>query len=209
MASSSEERIEILLDHVAERIAFLRVLREDGRYEEALLLCCCYLEAFGQTAFPDIKSPRKRFVAVIETHGCNEYLSLVLPRQLFEWLQGRAAKLAGKLSSSLEITPSQARSKDELLRELGETLDPTEKRILSDHIWAGTIAAAVYEWIRNTSVHELFPRDGLFFSSTTFDGAPLPSIDLDLLYAELNSVFESLKAVSRKTGKLFGTMEVP
>src|SRR5574341_345917 len=80
--SRKAEYIKAYFDDLQSRVAFLAELDDKGRKNEALMLCCCYIEALGsrQSREPDRKA--KNYCSVLAEHGNNEIWRLIHPKQL-------------------------------------------------------------------------------------------------------------------------------
>lgn len=64
------------------RVAFLNELYAMGRRDEALLLCCRYIEALGSRLYPEQKSKAKNYCSILIQHGGNEIWQMIHPKQI-------------------------------------------------------------------------------------------------------------------------------
>ncbi len=71
-------------------------------------------------------------------------------------------------------------------------------------LWRATIAAIVYYWLRNPSVHGLGPGQNTSFSGSTYLGKPVPNLDFKRLHNAAAKLLAELRGRSEKTGQFFG-----
>ena len=74
--------IKAYYDDLGMRISFLKDLSNDGHMNEALMLCCCYIEALGSRQYHDSDRKAKNYSKILEEYSCNEIFALIHPKQL-------------------------------------------------------------------------------------------------------------------------------
>ncbi len=198
--------LEPWLEKIEKKIEFLSELYANQHKDEALTLCCCYIEALGKYFYgPDNKRSRWCFVCVLKEFGANEILCYIHPMQLLNYLK-RQKPYKEKLvmiEPLIEQIKSELHSEEAILDMLEPILAKQQLNHLSENIWNGSFAAIAYERIRSELVHEMDATD-ISFSQTTLEGEPVPNIDFQLLYKELQTVFSRLKKLSLETKTFMG-----
>lgn len=188
------EVFEAYIRYLDTKVAFLEHLYRDDRKEEALTLCCVYIEGLAQRIYSTEQKKegrRKLFVKVLLEHGGEESLCLVDPPTLANSLRGASKcgashlELASGLKDHFCDSPVQLRTFDELLAEAETKLGAEELALLKETAWMGTIAALAYREFRNPLVHNLHASHGLVFSNTLYRGSPIPRVSFKDLYRAL------------------------
>src|SRR5215510_14342001 len=88
--SRSVDDIKAFFEVLSEKVAFLRQLFDSSRQDEAMTLCCVYIDALGQALyFPDKRSALN-FVRALREYGGQPYLDLFHPAGLVRWLKTQA-----------------------------------------------------------------------------------------------------------------------
>lgn len=183
--------------HIHDKIAFLETLYDQGRGDEALTLCCVYIEGLAQRIYgKGSKGGSKRlFVKVLLEHGGEESLRLVDPPTLVKSLRGVTTSCGGPnllgLAESIEVhyctlNPTELRTIDDLLDGARKDLPAELLPLLGEHVWRGTIAALVYRELRSPLAHgRPGAPAGLFFGNTVFRGKQVERVSFDTIYAAL------------------------
>jgi len=212
MKNNGEVKLEFMEAYfkgLNNKITFLKELFDDGHKEEALLLCCCYIEGLGNQLYWPTDGSCRNFVYILKEHSIKKILWHIHPKQLQIGLSEARNSRVREIGKKLEAILIEARKANVLYPEkeillLSETVlkvDELEK--LSQNLWRGTIAAIAYDRIRSELVHRLGAVD-VSFSNMTFEGHALPNIDFELLYSPLMHVFVYVKELSLSSGKWFG-----
>ena len=209
MSSSKMEKwqfIEAGFEGFQRRVQFLPELRKMGFHEEALLLCCCYIEAMGNLYF---KEDRKQynFYRILREFGEEEIFGCIYPKQL--WIGLKAARqkgisgIAEKVGSALKKLRGQLFTEEDILLSLSPLLYPKETDKLKQNLWRGTMAALAYMHLRSPLVHEM---GGLEFSfdKTLFKGRPVPNMGFSLLHKALLKILDNLYQKSKQSRTYFG-----
>jgi len=196
------------------KVAFLRRLFDSSHQDEAMTLCCVYIDGLGQAIyFPDKRSSFN-FVRALREHGEQPYLDLVYPTGLVRWVKAwekrKEAKhpefggLSTKVDSALASLKGQLVSEADLRRALSQGLSVNDFQIVSPELWHGTLAYVAYKRLRISFVHTLHGYSGVLFGQTTYNGQPVPEIDFSMLHGALESVIRYAYKISVESGKLFG-----
>jgi len=191
-------------DDLKKRISFLEDLHANGHDNEALMLCCCYIEALGSHRYHDSDRKAKNYCTILKEYGNNEIFSLAHPKQISLVL----SKLKLFQNNISLINKAVTTLGNNLYNEetITETFAPLftqqQKEWLSENFFKLTIAAISYELVRSELVHDLSAAP-VSFSETTFNGKPIPRLDFQLLYGALQSVFADEKRQSIETNKWY------
>ena len=196
--------IQAYFDDLEKRIAFLRELYCGNHTDEALMLCCCYIEALGSRQYHDSDRKAKNYYRILEEFSGNYLFTLIHPKQLRNVLKDK--KLFK--SNIKQIDPIiDGFGKELILQKIvSDSLSPVvtkdQMKWLNDNLFKGTMAAISYDRIRNDLVHDI-STSNLTFKETTFDGKPVPDMNFDLLYPALMKIFDSFKEISLKTNRWY------
>ena len=176
------EFIEAYFVNLDRRIALLRQLHESEYENEALLLCCCYIDGLATSLYWPDEGSARNFVRVLQQHGGETLLCHVHPKQLFEAFDSKRflRSLAARVARLWGSNDHCLRTLDEAAAELSGHLPAEEASLLRNEIWRGTLAQLVYTRIRCQAVHNL-GASPLLLSETTFRDKPVPPLDFDLL----------------------------
>lgn len=185
-----------------QRTAFLKMLFNNDHKSEALLLCCCYIEGFGNGLYGEDR-PQYNFVRVLKEHGGDKTLSRIHPEELRIGLARANSKMVRKIGAKLDNVLPKAQKKlyteNEILRFVKRYLTDNEKETLRQHLWRGSLAAFAYRRIRSEQVHTLI---GPVQFMSPSDNTPFPEF-LEL-YQALTRILQAVKEVSLISGKWFG-----
>ena len=194
--------IQAYFDDLEKRIAFLKELYDGDHTDEALMLCCCYIEALGSRQYHDSDRKAKNYYRILEEYSGNELFTLIHPKQLRNVLMNQ--KLFKANITRIEPIIDGFGKELILQKVVSDSLSPviTEDQVnwLNDNLFKGTMAAISYERVRSELVHDI-STSNLTFSETTFHGKPVPDINFELLYPALMNIFRRLKEISLKTNK--------
>jgi hypothetical protein len=199
--------IKTYFDDLRQRIALLPQLHAGGYENEALLLCCCYIEGLGSSLYWPRKAPARNFVCILEKHGSEEILWHIHPRQLLSALEERVPKLyqriGDRLAAAFATAQDALRTREEVVALVKDQRTVGEMQQLQNHLWRGTLANPVYSNIRSALVHKL-GASPLLLSQTTFHGQPVPVLDFFLLYPQLLEILEKVRELSITANSWFG-----
>ena len=197
--------IEADFDNLERRADLLLRLKKMGFEEEALLLCCCYIEGMGNLYFGG-GGRQLNFYRILKNFGGEEMLMHIHPKQL--WIGLRTAKNLQTIGQKIGITLRKVEKKlyteEDVLALVAHLLNKEEMTKLKDNLWRGTLAALAYKEFRSPAVHELGGAKSFSFEGTTFKGEPAPVLDFSLLYEGMLNILRNMREKSTKTGTYFG-----
>jgi len=192
--------IQAYFDDLEKRIAFLKELNACGHKDEALMLCCCYIEALGSRQYHDSDRRAKNYSRVLEEYSGDNLFALIHPKQLKKVLMNQKLFKA----NFLQIEPIiDGLGKELILQKVVvERLSPVITKVqldwLNDNLFKGTMAAISYERVRSELVHDI-STSNLTFNETKVYGKPVPDLNFKLLYPALLNIFRRLKEISSRT----------
>ena len=195
--------IKAYFDDLENRVDFLKELRNRCHRDEALMLCCCYIEALGNRQYQDSNNKKNFYKILIEFSG-NGIFEFVHPKQLKKVLNCQKCFQV----NIDQITPIVDGFRKELIPQekvihcLAPVATEIQKRWLDESLYKGTMAAIAYEQIRSDLVHGISGSE-ISFSETTFNGKPVPDINFEMLYTALVNIVNSLKKISLKTNSWY------
>lgn len=198
--------INSIFDNLDEKVAFLEQLFEQGRKDEARMLCMCYLDGLSNYLYQGSTVLAKNFVTALSELSGEVVFSLVVPEILLNSLPWRSAPGGAptQVKSALRALPArEAVLPSDLITAVTPAITPRQLTWLKDEMWRGSVAMAVYMDVRSLNIHQLRSND-LVFEGSTFQGKPLPRVDFPLLHQALKKVAAHARSVSMSTDKLFG-----
>lgn len=203
---AKRQSIRAYFEEIENRVRFLDELYATDHRQEALLLCCCYIDGLASGLYGPRGGSQERFVRVIREHGGNELLNQVHPVKLRIWLKSTAPTRLQDLREPLAdlLSGRELVPEDEFCTHLATRITASQLAQLRPQLWRGTLASLAYEQLRSTLVHQLSAPDAIDFSLTTFRGERAPSVDFKQLRPVLGRVLETIKARSIEMGKWFG-----
>jgi hypothetical protein len=200
LAEGSKDKIffiQAYYEDLEGRIAFLRELHERGHDNEALMLCCCYIEALGSQRCHNSERKAKNYCTILDEHSGNPIFGLVHPVQ--------AKRVLGSMKLFQENFPAIEAALVGLPRELFEKkaiqellapmVNPKQAEWLADNMFKFTIAAISYDLVRSELVHDI-SASPVSFSETTYKGEPVPRLDFFFLHAGLQNICAEAKRQS-------------
>ena len=192
--SSKSYFIKAYFDDLQSRVAFLAELHAMGRSNEALMLCCCYIEGLGTRASGDPKPKAKNYCSILAQNGGNEIWKLVHPKQLRIWLSSKPlfSDVFGQLEPLIDGFGKQLLDPDEVRARLDALLSEQQQRWLQNNVFRGSLANISYERIRSELVHDI-SASPLSFSETEHNGNPVPDLDFEMLYSALRKILDSFQ----------------
>lgn len=185
-----------------KRIAFLAELHNMRRKDEALMLCCCYIEALGSRESSEPERKAKNYCDILAKHGRNEIWRLVHPKQLTNVLANNGlfkdsldglVPLIGEFGTQL-VELEQVRAK------LDPALTAQQRSWVDNNLFKGTIANISYERIRSELVHDLSAAS-ISFSETLYKGEAVPDLNFETLYTSLRHIVNASQERAIANGK--------
>ena len=201
------ELIKTGFKQLEAKTIFLGELFRDGHQDEALTLCCCYIEAAGNNYYTEANKNQENFVKIIKEYGGVEVLSAIHPKHLqdaFPKKDSQIQSIVVKIEEKLNNSVGQLYTEEELESLCELHLDNSEIEILKKNLWRGTLAAIVYVFIRSALVHRTM-APSYHFSNTTFKGEQVAFPDFDLLYFVWGRILSEMKDYSLRTVTWMGS----
>jgi hypothetical protein len=193
--------IEEYLNYLKEKFDFVSKLKEMGRKEEPLLLCCCYIEGLGRSYFR--KSSQESFYLALKHFGKQDIFIQIYPKMLWIGFQTKGLiPLASKIGILLKRAGSRVFTEEEIIELMTNRLSSEEMNLLKSNLWRGSFAAYAYKYLRNPNVHELGGTE-FSFGNLTYKDEPVV-IDFRSLYQAMINVFQEMKKISENTATLLG-----
>ncbi len=204
--------LEASFEDLERRCAFLQQLYAHGHRDEALHLCCCYIEALGSFRYPGECRRSFNFVTILKAYGGDEELWHIHLRQLIRQLlqrDGRVHRIGEKLTSLLASAPDSLYTEEQVLGFVGSALDGKDLASLKKNLWLGTLANVAYTNLRSVLVHGISGPDGVTFPGTLFRGTPLRDLDFERFHPLLLRIVAALKQLSIDTRTFCGNDILP
>jgi hypothetical protein len=199
--------ITAFFDDLEEKVAFLESFFEQGRKDEARMLCVCYLDGLSNWLHHPSTALGKNFAITLATLSGEKVFSLLVPELLLNALPWDSAPsgAATQIPSALRLLPArEAVLPSDLITAVTPAITQDQLTWLDAELWRGSIAMAVYIAVRSPNIHWLGSANGLVFSQTTFQGKSLPRIDFHILLRALQNIAAHARRVSENTNKWFG-----
>ena len=200
--------IEAYFDELSRRIEFLRELRATGHENEAMLLCCCYIDGLANYLYWPDSAGHRSFVHAVREFGPHEFLARIHPTQLREAIARRTGRRAGVALSIVEQLESEfagALMQQEVVeRFIAEHADAEIQAWIGKNLWRGTLASIAYESLRVPSVHNLGAAGAISFGQGNVDGDGIPNIDFEILLDTLQPIYDEARQRSITTNQWFG-----
>jgi len=168
------------------RIVFLGELSERGRRDEALILCCCYIEAIGTWFTGWERGGKETFAMALLTYAGGDIFSRINPWLLFEEIRRKEDTvkweiILDKLESAFTGFNATFYPSAEITEACRSALSGEEFTVLDKSIWMGTMANPAYSITKCEGVHN---------GSATLKGCGEIALDFQLFYPALQRVFE-------------------
>jgi hypothetical protein len=199
--------IAAFFDDLERKVAFLQELWVDGRQDEALTLCCCYIDGLGSRAATEDHGSARGFVDVLLEHGGEPSLGLYLPLALRRFFQEQDTKKYNAAGDAIEAALGDSLrtlvSESELAAALRAKLDVATFVLAEKNLWRCSVAAIVYKWVRSPSVHSLGGPSAVVVGST---GTPPRevSVGFPVLYPVLQRIVGVMRERSTDSTMWFG-----
>jgi len=208
-AAAKRGIIAAYFEDLEARALFASALREQGHPQEAMTLCCCYIDGLANLLYHDSDKSAFNFVRLLKEHGRQSELTRVCPLVLTRWLEANRPKLAPtarKLSTALGEDLHRIMSDVELSAAVSRVLTKQEAETLAGEMWRAAIAFVAYTHLRVPSVHSTGSSGGVIVGS---GGPSTPvRISFDTLFPALLAAIGALRDLSLTTNKWFGHDEI-
>jgi hypothetical protein len=200
------DMIQVFFQVWDDKISFLDKLFNSGRQDEAMTLCCTYIDGFARALSGPIGGSHENFVQVLRAHGGNSYLDLIFPPRFLRWVckpeNQKVKQHLQKIESTLQPYKAVLVSEPDVQAALQQTLSKNELQQVVKHLWRGTLADAVYQWSRNPFVHTLCGYSGISYEKVTYQGSPVPEINFSVLHQALRFIARHARTLSEQSGRL-------
>ena|GEM_PF-6443972 len=203
-ADAVSEVFAAAVRRIEGKVSFLETLYRNSRKDEALALCCLYIEGLARIIYFSSskraeRDSKKYFVKALQEHGGEPQLRLVHPLTLIESLKGcgtRHSELAAALESHLVDPASEPLTVEELVDKVKDDLNSEQRSLLEENVWIGTLAAVAYKELRSTLVHHISGPGGLVFGDPR---APRARVSFHNLYGALCRIVKRAEEVIMST----------
>mgnify|MGYP006948914139 CR=1 FL=1 len=172
--------------------------------EEALLLCCCYIEAIGVRQYREIDyvvPPRKQILNFSKSKAFTEILTKysgitfwdkIHPIGLLEYLPKSFNNNYQGFMLVLQRIGSELRESEYVIGQMKTEIENREQlEWLEKHIHKGSIGNIAYTKVRSELVHNITHQQISF--RATWEGKRIPDIDFLLMHKCLKSIIHKLK----------------
>lgn len=190
--------IDAYWDEVEDRVRFLDLLVESGRYHEALTLCASYLDALVQNLAAASYITGAADAAPV-TPADDPFLALVHPLQVMRLaaqMGEHGPTMAERLAIEFPGPQYPLLSRDEFTPLVRALLPAAEAGQVEGVMWKGTLAYIAYDFIKTQAQLRLAagPRRG------TEDGRVVQMLSVPELVSVLRSMIAEARARSHATG---------
>jgi hypothetical protein len=207
-SSDKASYIRAFFDDLDDRVRFLAQLYSAGRQDEAVTLCCTYIDGLGNLLFWPEERTAANFTRLLREHGGNSAFSAFHLKILVRWLETatstRLRELASKLDVAERASPAVFYSEADFRALLSSSLSPDAYQRLEKELWRGTLAFLAYDRVRIPFVHSLRGYSAVSFGESKYNGQMVPNIDFRLLFEALQSIAASTRRISLDSGRFFG-----
>ena len=201
---NNDLELELLSDfcgHWERRIDFLADLLRQGRSEESLILCCCYIEAVGKWLCKSESCDREAFAKALLRYGRNEVFSRVNPVRLISELQSIASagddsdvlkQVTAKLIHAFADLQDRVYPQDEIRTICRPVLEERESLVVEGWLWIGSLAGLA---------HGITGCEGVQDGAARIGGLGDMVVDFRLFHPALKHIFEAARRLIM-SGKL-------
>jgi hypothetical protein len=210
MMEAKKELIKLYFTHIEGKLEKIRDISKISE-EEALMLCCCHIEALGARQYREIEyvnPPRKAlanysksavFTEILVRYSSYDFWDKIHPIGLL----GLMPKIFNNNYQDYVIALSEIgyelREKEFVIDHVKNLFENSvQKEWFNKHIHKGTIGNIAYSKVRSEIVHNISHQPITFLAK--WQGKDLPDIDFILMERCLSNIIDQLKAVSFHTG---------
>lgn len=190
------EALSAFCEDWSRRIVFLNELFRQGRADESLILCCCYIGAIGAWFYETGPEGGEVFAKALLLYGENEAFGGISPGRLLDALFQRSGDagcniVLGKLTPVFAGFEDGFYPSNVIAQTCRSALSTEEFAVLNNILWTGTLAALAYKIAKCEEVHN---------GSVTVRGCG-QTVDFQLFYPALVRIFEKARRLIM-SGKL-------
>ena len=149
--------IQAYFDDLEKRIAFLKELYNGHHTDEALMLCCCYIEALGSRQYHDSNRKAKNYYRILVESSGNNIFALVHPKQLKNVLKDKKLFKANidQIDPIIDGFGKELIPQKGVSDSLAHVVTGEQMKWLNDNLFKGTMAAISYDRVRELWGHPL------------------------------------------------------
>ena len=200
--------LEAFHNDLDNKVQFLREMYDEGHQDEAVAICCVYIDGIGKYLYWPEERSSFNFVRALREHGNQPHFDRVHAVVLIRWLsraKGRRRRALGrKLDELFPSDRDRLYEENDFVQRVEQSLTSSELALLRQELWRGTLAWVAYNRMRKPFVHELRGYGAVVFDSTTLDGLAVPPIEFGSLHTALSAIAQHARQLSLSTGKWFG-----
>lgn len=198
--------IDAYFDNLQERVDFLAELWSATKQDEALTLCCCYIDGIANHAYWDADASAHNFASVLMEFGGEPDLLLHSPLSLVRWMEKSGAKGQDVLSKTLRAIPEVELRKlflpDDFYRFIESQYRHNDFGKVKKHLWRGSVAYIAYTHLRNPFVHNLAGSGGVLIGAD--DSPQRIEVGFPTLYRALKRILVEMRERSVADVKWYG-----
>ena len=203
--AAKRQMIEAYFDDLHARARFADVLYDNDRRDEAITLCCCYIDGLASLLYHDSDRSAFNFVRLLTEHGRRAELARVQPLAMVRGLKTsnkRLAPVARRLEAALGSDVHRIVDAAEFDALMAPHVTPQEASALCRELWRASLAFVAYTHLRIPAVHATGAPGAVIVGS----GGPSPPVRIDfrVMYEALLACIEALRDLSLRTNKWFG-----
>lgn len=205
--------IEAYFKHLESKLETIRAISEISE-EEALMLCCCHLEALGARQYQEVEytdPPRKAilnysksaaFTKVLAEHSRYSFWDKIHPIGLLSYLPKLFDPDMQDYMIALGEIGYELREEDFVIKAVSHLFRNSKQREwFENHCHKGSLGNIAYSKVRSEIVHNITHQPISF--DAKWQGERLPDIEYSLMIECLENVISSLKASSLETRRFW------
>lgn len=188
------DAISAYFEEWEKRLWFLPELVQTGHEKEAVLLCCCYIEGFGNRRYLNKydSASKRTFVEILREYSGDERFMEVYPKELELHFNEKGKAYREQIPEKLSRMENIPYTEEAFLVRVAPLLTKTELPKVQERLWQGTVAALIYRSIRCNLVH--MGEGNVHFYGFGFEE----------MYAAILRICEAMKEISLSTEQFFG-----
>ncbi|KAB0462028.1 hypothetical protein [Vibrio kanaloae] len=202
---------KVYLEHLELKLAKIREIAQTSE-EEALALCCCYIEAIGSRRFQlsgdgaESKtrySKAEAFTDTLVKFSGYEFWDKIHPVGLLGCLPSKSfSRNYDAYVVKLTEIGESVREPEFVREQVKELhLNFNQRKWFEDHIHKGSIGSIAYSKVRSEIVHNISHEPFTF--TAMYNDVKLPDLDYELMESCLSNVLDNLKQLSEENNKFW------
>ena len=206
--SSPLPYIKAFFDDLDAKVAFLDVLWGTSHQDEALTLCCCYIDGLANHYRKDDDSSARNFATTLVEYGGEPSLALhtglALSRALRSKGQPKSLATAAAVETALDERLGELVSASELAARLKAAMPPNVFQALAPHLWRASVASIAYLRLRSPFIHELGGPGAVIVGSSDHRADNAIHVGFPMLQRALKNLVRTMRERSETTVSWFG-----